>query len=150
LVVDPQKDIAYAFHDRGVYKVDLVTGTSERLNSEGWSQTRCAVWTPTGILVLHFDGIYRLDVESGKSEKVQSGGWSQASHAIDVGDGTALIFHSNALYKLNLSDASYSKVEGAGTWHAVHGVWVMKPEVRCVNKAVPGNNGGGLAGAGAY
>jgi hypothetical protein len=148
LVVDPDSDAAYAFHDNGVYKVDLTTGISEKLNNEGWSQTRCAVWTPTGILILHFDAIYSLDVETGKSRKVLSEGWAQASHAIDAGDGTALIFHSSGLYKLSLGDASYTKVEGAGSWHALYGVWATRPEVRCVNRAVPGNNGGALAGAG--
>jgi len=151
LVVDPEKDIAYAFHNNGVYKVDLTTGVSDRLNNQGWSQTRCAVWTSTGILVLHFNGIYSLDVETGESRKVLSEGWAQASHAIDVGDGTALVFHSNGLYRLNLSSAAYTKVEEAGSWRALGGVWVMRPEIRCVNRAVPNGNGGlaGVAAGGA-
>jgi hypothetical protein len=148
LVVDPEKDIAYAFHDMGTYKVDLTTGTSEKLSSERWSQAKCALWSPSGIMVLHFDGIYRVDVQTGKSERVSKEGWSQASHAVDVGDGTALVFHSDGIYKLNLSDATYSKVENAGSWHALHGVWAMRPEVRCVNQAVPGSSAGGNAGAG--
>jgi hypothetical protein len=138
LVVDPEKDIAYAFHHNGVYKVDLVTGISEKINGESWALTRCAVWTPTGILVLHFSAIYRFDVQTGKYRKGElPENWAHASHAVDVGDGTALVFHSNGLYKLNLSDASYSKVENAGSWCAVSGVWAMRPETRCVNMAVP-------------
>lgn len=145
LVVDPEKDIAYAFHDNGVYKVDLVTGISEKINGESWALTRCAVWTPTGILVLHFSAIYRFDVQTGKYRKEGLPEcWGYASHAVDVGDGTALVFHSSGLYKLNLSDASYSKVENAGSmqfsWYALSGVWAMRPETRCVNNAAPINS----------
>jgi hypothetical protein len=132
LVVDPAQDIAYAFHDNGLFKVDLTTGSSQQLNNEDWSQTQCAVWTSTDILLLHADGIYRVDVETGKSRKVHSDRWSLASMAIDVGDGTALVFHSSGLYKLSLSTATCTKVEEANSCH-LNRPWVMRPETRCAN-----------------
>merc|ERR1712061_454091 len=99
------------------YTLNMVDGSFEKLNDDGWGGAQAAVYGDGKAYVFHTHGIYCVNLDDGSSTKVNSDddfGWGDAKSAIYLGNQTAVVFHNLDAYKVNLVDGSY-KTFGCST-----------------------------------
>lgn len=113
---------AYAFGSKGVYKIKVDDGTSEKLCSGYWSAVDCGVQISEDIILCFGGcGIFHLNIKDGRSTKIASGAWGGMHSALaDAQSNAVFAFGTLGIYKVSPEDGSYEKVL-RGNWGTVHG-----------------------------
>jgi len=112
------------FGVKGIYRVNLETGSCQKVKSGNWGCIRSAIRDPEqdGVFAFGSMGLYKV-CKDGNHTKLQSGNWNSASDkaprtqtACYLGDGRAIYIGARHMYSLNLRDGTYEHLGHSGHW----------------------------------